>query len=162
MKREREGENDLPCHSGTLSPRSRGLGLGHRSLGQSVTAYGKALCYRVPLPHKRWQQQHTLTLCFNLKREGKWERASVLFCVVFVYLCVCVHMWDSGTIYEGKGSAAAVVMWEIWLQAWVFPAVVSTVHVQPLYGNNTKYTVYCRQLITCVRWNRSTKSNKWE
>ncbi|CAB1444366.1 unnamed protein product [Pleuronectes platessa] len=35
---------------GTLSPRSAGLGLGHRSLGQAVTAYGKAFCYRQPSP----------------------------------------------------------------------------------------------------------------
>lgn len=75
MKREcgeeTERENDLPCLIGTLSPLSRGLGLGHRSLGQAMTAYGKAFSTDCPLPHKPWQQQHTVTLCFNLKREGE-------------------------------------------------------------------------------------------
>lgn len=50
---------------GTRSPWNRGPGLGHRILGQSVTAYGK---HPGSLPRKPWQHQCTLTLCFSVNR----------------------------------------------------------------------------------------------
>lgn len=84
---------------GTPSPWCRGTGLGHRILGQSVTAYGK---HPGSLPHKPWQHQCTLTLWSSMNRKGGWARKPARVWVCLSHVC---KLCD-----EGKGAAALMSM----------------------------------------------------
>lgn len=79
--------NDLQRHRGTLSPRSRGLGLGHRSLGQSMTAYGKAFSYRALSPPQTLAALAHADLVLQYEERGRVRESECPVCVV----CVCIR-----------------------------------------------------------------------
>ena len=98
-----------------MSPRSRGLGLGHCGLGQPVTAYERAFCYRQHSPQQTLAASTHADLVLQYEEGGRVRESQ---CPVEDGVCasVCVCVWGQGDFGE-NGSDTAVVMWEIWLRA---------------------------------------------
>lgn len=102
--------SDLPCNRGTLSPRSSRVAGSWSPYPWTISDNPrKGFVPQSPLPTKLGSINAPLTLCFNVKREGRWETVNVLYVRVSESESVWVRREILGQhIHVGRGNSAAV------------------------------------------------------